>query len=223
MINQTNSIKVLSSWPPPQSLAQRQHIHISSPLLATSVVRENNIMADITSHSFHLSQFTKSNSTCQTVVNDMFPLPQNYYWMESQIPGNWSSYMISCLCGKSLTIVLWVKIQVQGLLNIGLTEPTTTQEASIKTDSLPTAHNNNNNNNNIVTAFAARIRTGNFEMSNQVKTKTVADMLSAIANTFQLAGKPPPVHQASVTYTIPVTQLMERYRCEDPPPCYMLP
>ena len=55
-------------------------------------------------------------------------------------------------------------------------------------------------------------------MGRQVKAKTVADALSAIAKTFQLAGKSSPIHQAHETYTTPVARLMEGYRRQDPPP-----
>ena len=70
----------------------------------------------------------------------------------------------------------------------------------------------------IVTAFAARVRTGYYGLGNQVKAKSVADALSAVAKTFELAGKPSPIHQAHETYTTPVARLMEGFRREDPPP-----
>ena len=80
-----------------RALALRQHIHRSSPLLATSIAGENNIMVDIASCSFQWSQFTKSNFKFITIFNDMFPLPHNYYWKESQIPKNWSSSVLQLI------------------------------------------------------------------------------------------------------------------------------
>ena len=79
-------------------------------------------------------------------------------------------------------------------------------------------HCNTQQCNIIITAFAAQVRTGYYGLGRQIKAKGVADALSAIAKTFQLAGKHSPVHQAHETYTTPVTRLMEGYRRQDPPP-----
>ena len=70
----------------------------------------------------------------------------------------------------------------------------------------------------IVTAFAARVRTGHYGRKNQVKVQSVADALSAITKTHELAGEPSPVLQAPGTYTVPVARLVEGFRREDPPP-----
>ena len=70
----------------------------------------------------------------------------------------------------------------------------------------------------IVTAFAARVRTGHYGRGHEIKVKSVKDALSAVSKTFQLAGESSPVYQANETYTIPVARLVEGYRREDPPP-----
>jgi hypothetical protein len=69
----------------------------------------------------------------------------------------------------------------------------------------------------LITAFAARVRTGYYGLGNHVRTKTVADALSAISKTIELAGLPSPVYQTEKTYKIPVARLIEGYRREDPP------
>jgi hypothetical protein len=69
----------------------------------------------------------------------------------------------------------------------------------------------------IITAFAARVRTGHFGRGDQVRVSSIAEALSAVAKTMQLAGKPSPIHETEGIYKIPVARLVEGYRREDPP------
>jgi hypothetical protein len=69
----------------------------------------------------------------------------------------------------------------------------------------------------ILTAFAARVRTGHYGRGSQVRVSTVSEALSAVAKTLQLAGKPSPIHEAEGIYKIPVARLVEGYRRQDPP------
>jgi hypothetical protein len=59
----------------------------------------------------------------------------------------------------------------------------------------------------IITAFAARVRTGYYGLGHQVTVQTVADALSAVSATIMLAGEQSPVYQ----------RLIEGYRRQDPP------
>jgi hypothetical protein len=69
----------------------------------------------------------------------------------------------------------------------------------------------------ILTAFAARVRTGYFGRGSQVRVPSVTEALSAVAKTLQLAGEQSPIHEAEGIYKIPVARLVEGYRREDPP------
>jgi hypothetical protein len=69
----------------------------------------------------------------------------------------------------------------------------------------------------ILTAFAARVRTGHYGRGEQVRVPTITTALSAVAKTIQLAGKPSPIHEAEGIYKVPVARLVEGYRREDPP------
>jgi hypothetical protein len=69
----------------------------------------------------------------------------------------------------------------------------------------------------ILTAFAARVRSGYFGRGTQVRVPSVTEALSAVAKTLQLAGKPSPIHEAEGVYKIPVARLVEGYRRQDPP------
>ena len=64
----------------------------------------------------------------------------------------------------------------------------------------------------IITAFAARVRTGYYGLGHQVTVQTVADALSAVSATIMLAGEQSPVYQAPQTYVLPVARLIEGYR-----------
>ena len=69
----------------------------------------------------------------------------------------------------------------------------------------------------IITAYAARVRTGYFGRGGQVRVPSVTEALSAVAKTLQLAGKQSPIHEADGVYKVPVARLVEGYRREDPP------
>jgi hypothetical protein len=69
----------------------------------------------------------------------------------------------------------------------------------------------------IITAFAARVRTGHYGRGHRVKVQTVANALSAISKTLELAGQSSPVYETPGTYRVPVARLMEGYRRVDPP------
>jgi hypothetical protein len=61
----------------------------------------------------------------------------------------------------------------------------------------------------IITAYAARVRTGHYGNKRQVKVLSVQDALLAISKTIELAGEPSPIYKAEKTYKVPVTQLVE--------------
>ena len=69
----------------------------------------------------------------------------------------------------------------------------------------------------IITAFAARVRTGYYGKGHTVRVPTVTKALAAISKTIKLAGEQSPIYKAEKTYRIPVAQLIEGYRREDPP------
>jgi hypothetical protein len=70
----------------------------------------------------------------------------------------------------------------------------------------------------IITAYAARVRTGHYGNKRQVKVPSVQDALSAISKTIELAGEPSPIYKAEKTYKVPVARLVEGMRREDPNP-----
>ena len=124
-----------------RALALRQHVHQSSPLLATSIAGNHNQMADIVSRSFYLPFFKNSNLCFIQNFNTMFPLPQHFYWKEYHLPEKYFSRVTSCLLGMPLEMALWTKIPGQDS-STGITGYPT-QAASTKTNSSKTAHNNN--------------------------------------------------------------------------------
>jgi hypothetical protein len=69
----------------------------------------------------------------------------------------------------------------------------------------------------IITAFAARVRSGYYGLGKTVGVQTVTNALSAVSKTIELAGQPSPVYQAPKTYTLPVARLVEGFRRQDPP------
>ena len=70
----------------------------------------------------------------------------------------------------------------------------------------------------ILTAFAAKVRTGVFGRNNTVKVQTVKKALAAISKTIELAGQLSPIYKADKTYKVPVAQLIEGFNRTDPPP-----
>ena len=69
----------------------------------------------------------------------------------------------------------------------------------------------------IITAFAARVRTGYYGKGSTVRVPSVTKALAAISKTIELAGEPSPLYKAEKTYKTPVARLIEGYRREDPP------
>ena len=69
----------------------------------------------------------------------------------------------------------------------------------------------------IITAFAARVRTGCYGKGNTVRVPTVSKALAAISTTIEMGGQPSPIYKAEKTYKLPVARLMEGFRREDPP------
>ena len=70
----------------------------------------------------------------------------------------------------------------------------------------------------ILTAFAARVRTGHYGRGNTVKAASVQEALSAISKTIELAGKSSPLYKAEKAFKVPVARLLEGYKRQDPPP-----
>jgi hypothetical protein len=68
----------------------------------------------------------------------------------------------------------------------------------------------------IITAFAARVRTGYYGKGETVKVQSVQDALAAISKTIELAGQPSPIYKSEKAYKVPVARLIEGFRREDP-------
>ena len=77
---------------------------------------------------------------------------------------------------------------------------------------------NNTEKNVVITAFAARVRTGYFGRGRQVSVGEVAKALAAVSKTIELAGETSPIYRAPNKYTYPVERLIEGFHREDPPP-----
>ena len=69
----------------------------------------------------------------------------------------------------------------------------------------------------IITAYAARVRTGCYGRGNVVKVQSVTDALAAISTTIELAGESSPIYKADKKYKVPVARMVEGFRREDPP------
>ena len=69
----------------------------------------------------------------------------------------------------------------------------------------------------VLTAFAARVRTGTYGRGATIKISGVTDALASISKTIQLAGKPSPLYRAENVYHLPLQRLVEGFRREDPP------
>ena len=69
----------------------------------------------------------------------------------------------------------------------------------------------------VLTAFAARVRSGIYGRGSQIKISGVTDALASISKTIQLAGEPSPLYRAENTYHLPLQRLVEGFRREDPP------
>jgi hypothetical protein len=69
----------------------------------------------------------------------------------------------------------------------------------------------------LITAFAARVRTGAYGRGDQVGVQTVTKALAAISKTCQLVGKQSPVTQTEGKYILPVERIVEGFKRQDPP------
>ena len=69
----------------------------------------------------------------------------------------------------------------------------------------------------IITAFAARVRTGHYGKGNTVRVPSVTQALAAISKTIELAGEQSPIYSSDKIYKLPVARLIEGFRREDPP------
>jgi hypothetical protein len=69
----------------------------------------------------------------------------------------------------------------------------------------------------ILSAFAARVRSGFYGKGHQIKVPSVAEALSAISKTIQLARKRSPVYREDEKYILPVEKCLEGMRRDDPP------
>ena len=78
-------------------------------------------------------------------------------------------------------------------------------------------HNNSLECSIVITAFAARVRTGYFGNGKAIKVGSVTEAIGAISTSCQLAGQPSPVHKTHETYVLPVARLVEGMRRADPP------
>jgi hypothetical protein len=69
----------------------------------------------------------------------------------------------------------------------------------------------------VITAFAARVRTGHYGRGSQIRFQGVTDALSAISKTIELAGYKSPVYRAPNVYNLQIQRCIEGYKREDPP------
>ena len=69
----------------------------------------------------------------------------------------------------------------------------------------------------IITAFAARVRTGCYGKGHTVRVPTVSKALAAISTTIEMGGQPLPIYKTEKAYKVPVARLIEGFKREDPP------
>ena len=69
----------------------------------------------------------------------------------------------------------------------------------------------------VLTAFAARVRSGHYGRGNKIRVQGVTDALSAISKTIELAGYKSPVYRSPNTYNLQIQRCIEGFRREDPP------
>ena len=69
----------------------------------------------------------------------------------------------------------------------------------------------------VISAFAARVRSGRFGNGDQIKVAGVTDALAAISKTIELAGKPSPIYRADNKYQLYLERMVEGFRRSDPP------
>lgn len=69
----------------------------------------------------------------------------------------------------------------------------------------------------VVSAFAARVRTGAFGRGKQVTAKEVRTALAAVSKTIELAGQHSPLYRADNKYTLQLERCVEGMKRDDPP------
>ena len=69
----------------------------------------------------------------------------------------------------------------------------------------------------VLTAFAARVRTGHYGRGRQITVQGVTDALAAISKTIELAGLKSPVYRYFNKYNLQIERCVEGMRREDPP------
>jgi len=69
----------------------------------------------------------------------------------------------------------------------------------------------------VITAFAARVRTGYYGRGDEIRVSGVTEAISAISKTIELAGYKSPVYRSPNVYNLSIQRLVEGYRREDPP------
>ena len=69
----------------------------------------------------------------------------------------------------------------------------------------------------VLTAFAARVRTGFYGKGRQIRVQGVTDALSAVSKTIELAGLKSPIYRAYNKYNLPIERCIEGWRRQDPP------
>eukprot|EP00957_Ditylum_brightwellii_P071281 5418852-Ditylum_brightwellii.AAC.1 len=68
----------------------------------------------------------------------------------------------------------------------------------------------------IITAFAARVRTGIYSRGHQVSVSSITGALSTISKTIQLAQKHSPVYREDQKYILPVEKCVKGIQRQDP-------
>jgi hypothetical protein len=194
-------------------LGMRIHQRQASTVIPSHIAGDKNDMADIVSRAFKTGKFFAASNSLTTYFNQHFPLPQNQSWTELPIPPRWTSRVMSCLRGEMLDLA--------SLLELPTREPSTgstgahmpTHVASVPGSMIHPPLQCDI----VLMAFAARVRSGHFGKQRKIKAGGVADALAAISTTFQLAGKPSPIHRSENKYRLSLQRQMESYRREDPP------
>ena len=69
----------------------------------------------------------------------------------------------------------------------------------------------------VITAFAARVRTGYYGRGDEIRVSGVTEAISAISKTIELAGYRRTIYRAPSVYNLPIARQVEGYRREDPP------
>jgi hypothetical protein len=70
----------------------------------------------------------------------------------------------------------------------------------------------------VLTAYAARVRTGYYGNGNQIKVQGVTEALAAISKTIEMAGQKKAVYRSSKTHNLQIERCIEEgWRRQDPP------